>query len=127
MSVITILQSFRLYNLHDRVVSLFASPFGKFLLPLVLRGVCSYFCRQVGSVPRVFSSLCIMTVVVPLSTFLMCILALFFSSVITFLSLAGKLCLGLVIGICASCILISSRYLSRATDRWTGGSQLDLT
>ena len=50
-----------------------------------------------------------MTVVVPLSAFLTFISELFFSSVIAFLSFSGRLVIALVIGVCASCILISSR------------------
>ena len=50
-----------------------------------------------------------MTVVVPLSAFLTFILELFFSSVIAFLSFSGRLGVAFVIGVSASCILISSR------------------
>ena len=51
----------------------------------------------------------IMTVAAPLSAFLMFISELFFSSVIAFLSFSGRLGIVLVIGVCASCSLISFR------------------
>ena len=50
-----------------------------------------------------------MTVAVPLSAFFMFISVLFLSAVLAFLWLSGRLCLGLVIGIRASSVLISSR------------------
>ena len=68
-----------------------------------------------------------MTVVVPLSAFLIFISQFSFSRLLASRSDLGMLGLGFVISISESLIFVSSRYFSRVTDRWTGGSQLGLT
>ena len=73
----------------------------------------------------ILSVLFIMTVVVPLSAFLKFISQFPLSCLIALRCDLGMLGLGFVISISESLIFVSSRYFSRVTDRWIGGSQLD--
>ena len=57
-----------------------------------------------------------MTLVVPLSVFLILILEFLFNSLIAMRSLYGKLCFGFESCMSASSTLTSSRNVSRATD-----------
>ena len=68
-----------------------------------------------------------MTVVDPLSAFLSIMFLSRESSLIAHRSPCDRLSFGLTILIVASSNLISSKKVSNATERWTGGSQSDLT